>query len=119
MSVALRQAAPDPANAIRRPRDVAICLTPFALLPDTLHIPITDDRRWVRSWSTSAVKPMGELLTRLKRSAHNLSVRDQPKSGDVEILGRAEGYPDPVPLALVAHGLTAEDCREALRELAR
>lgn len=103
---------------IRRPRDVAICLTPFAYLPGACP-PISDEARWLRFWTVTADKPLTALAQRLNRTTRSLEARDAPLSDDVEILGRVPGFATPQVLALVAHGLTYGECAEALRELAR
>lgn len=102
----------------RRPCNVAICLTPHAFIPEPCP-GYQDDARWVREWALNPRKPMAALCARLGRPAAALVVIDQPESGDVEIRGPIAGYDKLVPLALVAHGLTAAQCVAGLRDLAR
>lgn len=102
---------------LRRHRHVAIMLTPFAF-PGEIAPRIDSEKRWMRHWSSDARRPVADLVARLQRSPRGLLIQDRPDSGDVEILGRVPGEADAVPLALVAMGLTAEECRVALNELA-
>ena len=105
--------------APRTTRDVAVCLTQYAFPPNEPWVQINNERRWLRCWAATPVKPMRELVNRLERTAGSLQARDCPESGDIEILGRVAGHAGLVPLALVAHGLTYAECVAALQELAR
>lgn len=105
-------------DAGRRPCNVAICLTPHAFIP--APCPGYDDAgRWIRDWALNPRKPMAALCARLDVVPGALVVVDQPESGDVEIRGPIKGYDKLVPLALVAHGLTAAQCVAGLQDLVR
>lgn len=110
-------AAPD-AEPGRRPfSNVSICLTPHAFPPGACP-PYADEARWVRAWALNPAKPMALLAQRLARPPAALSAH-AVEGDDIEIRATVPHEPDPVVVALVAFGLTAEQCDAGLAELGR
>jgi len=103
------------------------CLTPFA--PGAERLALTDRRRWVGvragvgMWSAPLDRVMLDLAQRLGAAPGALTVHQGAgppgDHADIEIRGPARASGAVEVLALVAHGLTADQARAGLAAAAR
>lgn len=94
-------------------RNVSLCLTPYAPGVGSEHI--GSKARWITLWSAPLGRVALEICKRLDRAPDALFARRAEL--DVEICGRVEGEPEPVPLALVAYGVSEDDLNTGLQAL--
>lgn len=99
----------------------SICLTPFA--PGVAGLDIADRGRWIALWSAPLDRAMLDLAQRLGAAPDRLTVHqgEGPPAdhADIEIRGPARATGTVEVLALVAHGLTADQARAGLAAAAR
>lgn len=103
----------------------SICLTPFA--PGVAGLstdrePLAHEGPWIVLWSAPLWRAMLDLAHRLAVRPDRLTVHEGEgpphDHADIEIRGPARGFDAPQVLALVAHGMTADQARAGLAEAA-